>query len=116
MLVDLHVIRVVTVVTVALDPCRHVITLADRGRRITLVAIYDLRPVVVLHPVALTARIILDVDLLIAVIDTAHDPVDLSRLTLWLCTAAAEYAAKYVAQPAVAGADREKRPAHGENS
>jgi len=115
-LVDLHVVRIVLVVAVALNPRRNVVALSNGVGGIILVAIDHLCSVVVLHPVALTARIILDVDPLIVWIDTAHSPVDLSRLTLRLYTAAAEHAAKDATQPAVARADREKRSAHGENS
>jgi hypothetical protein len=113
-LVDLNVIRVVAVVAVVLDRCRHVIALTDGRGRIILVAVHDLCPTVVLHPIGLTARIILNAHLRIARVDPADGSVDLPRLILWLCTAAET--TKYVAQRAVAGAHREKRPAHGEDS
>jgi hypothetical protein len=114
LLVDLHVARIVVVVAVVLNRCRNVVALSNRVGGISLAAIYNLRPVVVLDPVTLTARIILDVDPLIVCIDTAHDPVDLSRL--WLLLRIAAEAAEYVAQGTVAGADHNKRPGQGENS
>src|SRR4030081_3571803 len=111
--VDLHVIRVVAIAGHYLDPGRHVVALTDRGRRIRLVAVDDLCPVVVLHPVALAVRIVLDVDLLAARVEPANGSIDLRHLALLrpISHDAAEYVAK-----AAASADREQRAAHGENS
>ena len=99
-LVDLDVIRVVGVVAVALDARRHVITLTNRRGGIRLIAIDDLGPVVVLHPVALAASVVLDVYLLVPGVDSPYDSVQLSRRRL--LHAAAEHAAEDVAEAAVA--------------
>lgn len=113
--VDLHVARVVAVVSGTLNVCCHVVALAYRGGRITLVAINDLGAIVILHPKSLPVRIILDVDLLIVWIDSADGPVELSRLILGLLTASQDVT-EDVAQTPVAGADREKCAAYGEDS
>src|SRR4030081_3147121 len=109
--VDLHVIRVVAIAGHRLNPGRHVVALTDRGGRISLVPVNDLCPVVILYPVALTVRVVLDVDLLVARVYPANGSVDLRHLAL--LGAVAHHAAEYVAQTP-ASADREQCPAHGE--